>query len=141
MKKILFIFLFSICLSPCAFAEAGAPIQKVSVNPQILPQAIDFNLCNKTFKIETQKLFYLTLASVNANKFKIEEIKSKSGYILFSVAQNQYLATVIKIDAKNSMLKITPCNNVYYFPSGIVYNVFKYIEIHSNTPIQRLAII
>lgn len=144
MKKILVLFLFTLCFSISANANAmadSAPIQNVNVNPQILPQAIDFNYCNKIFKIETQKLFYLTLASVNANRFKIEEIKSKSGYILFTVAEKQYLASVIKIDSKNSMLKITPCNNIYYFPSGIVQNMFKYIEINANLPIQRLSII
>ncbi len=118
---------------------ASVSSQVVNVNPQIIPQSIDFNICNKAFKIDTQKLFYLTLASVNANKFHIDEIKSKSGYILFSVAERQYLASVIQIDSKNSMLKITPCNNVYYFPSGIVQNMFKYIELNANLPIQKLG--
>ena len=140
MKKCIFVLLFLFLINTPSFA-ASAPLQTVNVNPQILPQSIDFNFCNKTFKIEPQKLFYLTLASVNANKFKIDEIKSKSGYILFSVAEKQYLASVIQIDAKNSMLKITPCNNIYYFPSGVIQNMFKYIEINENLPIQKLSVI
>lgn len=143
MKKYIFTSLvFLLCSLPC-FASS-APLQNVNVNvnvnPQVIPQSIDFNICNKTFKLDTQKLFYLTLASVNANKFHIDEIKSKSGYILFSVAEKQFLASVIQIDAKNSMLKITPCNNIYYFPSGIVQNMFKYIELNANLPIQKLSV-
>ncbi|MCQ2789935.1 MAG: hypothetical protein MJ229_06120 [bacterium] len=135
MKKILITLLLFFTM-PC-FANA----ETTSTQAQIQPQQIDFNICNKVFKIDTQKLFYLTLASVNANRFKIEEIKSQNGYILFSVAQKQYLASVVKIDAKNSMLKITPCNNVYYFPAGIVQNMFKYIELNVSTPIQRITIL
>ena len=143
MKKYIFISLvFFICSLP-SFASS-APLQNVNVNvnvnPQIIPQSIDFNICNRTFKLDTQRLFYLTLASVNANRFRIDEIKSKSGYILFSVAEKQFLASIIQIDAKNSMLKITPCNNIYYFPSGIVQNMFKYIELNANLPIQKLSV-
>lgn len=103
------------------------------------PQAIQFSDCNKIFKIDSQKLFYLTLASINANKFNIDEIQTKSGYILFTAAQKQFLATVVTIDAKTSLLKITPCNNTYYFPIGIVQNVFKYIDLNINLPIEKIG--
>ena len=139
MKRLIFTLLFLLLLNSSSFA-ATTSSQVVNVNPQILPQSIDFNICNKAFKLDTQRLFYLTLASVNANKFHIDEIKSKSGYILFTVAERQYLASIIQIDAKTSLLKITPCNNVYYFPSGIVQNMFKYIELNANLPIQKLSI-
>lgn len=115
-----------------------------SIPPQpspVQPQAVDFGNCNKFFKLDSSKLFYLTLASVNANRFRIDEIQSKSGYVLFSVAQKQFLASIITIDSKNSMLKITPCNNVYYFPIGIVQNMFKYIELNVNTPVEKLSVL
>lgn len=104
------------------------------------PQPVDFNACSKTFKMDRQKLFYLTLAGVNANRFKIEEIQSYSGYIVFSVNQKQFLASVISLNSQNSMLKITPCNNTYFFPIGIVQNMFKYIELNANTPVEKLSI-
>jgi hypothetical protein len=111
-----------------------------SISP-IPPQPVEFLHCCKFFKLDSQKLFYLTLASVNANRFTINEIQSKSGYVLFTVAQKQFLASVINIDAKNSMLKITPCSNVYYFPIGIVQNMFKYIELNINTPVEKLSVL
>ena len=114
--------------------------QALPTQSPVLPQPVEFGICNKSFKLDSQKLFYLTLAGISANRFEIQEIQSKSGYILFSVAQRQFLASVISVDAKNSMLKITPCNNIYYFPVGIVQNMFKYIELNISTPIEVLSV-
>ena len=135
---------------------ASAPLPKINdpypplktTLPQIttapsptIPQPVEFALCNKFFKIDSQKLFYLALAGVNANRFRIDEIQSKSGYILFTVQQRQFLASVINIDSRNSMLKITPCDNFYYFPIGIVQNMFKYIELNTSISIEKLSIL
>lgn len=119
-------------VQPVAQAQNVSPIQ---------PQSVDFSLCNKTFRIDSQRLFYLTLASANANRFRIDEIQSKSGYVLFTVAKKQYLASVLAVSSQSSMLKITPCDNIYIFPVGIVQNVFKYIELNVNTPIEKLPVI
>lgn len=116
-------------------------LQQVAQPSPVQPQPVDFSNCNKVFKLNSQKLFYLTLAGVNANRFKIDEIQSKSGYVRFSVAKKQFLASVINVDPQTSMLKITPCNNVYYFPIGIVQNMFKYIELNINTPIEKLSVL
>ncbi|MFA7658917.1 MAG: hypothetical protein WCY19_05745 [Candidatus Gastranaerophilaceae bacterium] len=118
------------------------PISQISSPPPpVAPQPVDFGNCNKFFKMDSRKLFYLTLAGANANRFRIDEIQSKSAYVLFTVAQRQFLASVITIDSQNSMLKITPCNNIYYFPAGIVQNMFKYIELNTNTPIEKLGVL
>jgi len=106
-----------------------------------IPQPVDFSACNKYFKMDGQKLFYLTLASVNANRFKIDEIQSKSGYVVFTAAQKQFLASVIAIDSQNSLLKITPCSNVYFFQVGIVQNMFKYVELNVGTPVEKLVVL
>ena len=131
-KNLLFIFAF-LLIGQSAFANS-API----VASPVLPQSIDFNICNKYFKLDNKSLFYLTMTGINANKFTINEIKSKNGYILFTVAQKQYLASVIKVDSKNSLLKITPCDNKYYFPSGVVQNLFKYIELNEKTGFETI---
>lgn len=116
------------------------PISAATTSPTVA-QSVDFDKCYKSFKLNRQKLFYLTLASVNANKFTINEMQSKSGYVLFTVAQKQYLAHVIKVDAQTSMLKITPCNNNYYFPIGIVQNMFKYVELNATTTVEKLGVL
>lgn len=119
---------------------ASKQSQTAQTTTSTQPQVVAFQYCNKVFKIDSQKLFYLTLSSIAANRFSIDEIQSKGGYVLFSVGQNQFLASVVAVDSKTSMLKITPCNSNYYFPIGIVQNCFKYIELNLNTPIETLLV-
>ena len=127
MKKfVALIFIIFSFLLP-AFAEEP----QVSLSTLVTVQDVPFEQCTKIFDIDAENLFYLTIASVNANRFKIEEIQSKTGYILFNAVNKDFLASVIKIDSKKSILKITPTNNVYYFPPGIVLNLFRYIELNN----------
>ena len=94
------------------------------------PQNIDFENCTKMFAVNKEKLFYLTLAGITANKFTIDEIQTSNGYIIFSQANNKYLATIAGIDGMNSILRITPCNNIYIFPPGILLGMYKYIDLN-----------
>lgn len=141
-----FIFLIFVLLWRGSAEGASAP-QSINVKPiseansPIQPQPVSYESCFKFFKLDNQKLFYLTLASINANRFKIEEIQSKSGYVIFSVGQKNFLASIINVDGKNSGLKITPCNNVYFFQIGIIQNIFKYIELNANTPVEKLSVL
>ena len=112
-----------------AFAEEQ-PVQPAAQNPLTVPQNIQFENCTKIFGVNQEKLFYLTLSSISANKFNIDEIQTANGYILFTANRNKYLAAVAKVDDKNSVLKITPCNNVYNFPPGLIINTFKYIDLN-----------
>lgn len=145
MKNRFFLALLIVCFANCAaFSKPTTAKATTPATTQPSPvqyQQVDYTTCNKTFKIDSQKLFYLTLAGINANRFKIDEIQSKSGYVLFTVAQKQFLASIVSLGAQTSMLKITPCNNMYYFPAGIVQNMFKYIELNINTPVEKLGCI
>ncbi len=110
----------------------------LSLSTLITPQNVDFNICTRTYILPADKLFYMAIASVNANKFNIEEIQSKTGYILFTAVNKQYLASIVSIDDKRSMLKITPTNNNYFFPPGVVLNFFKYIDMYGATPLVKV---
>ena len=132
MKK--YFIILSLFFMPYAAAEEVV-IQKPVQNPLTVSQNILFENCTKIFGINQEKLFYLTLASISANRFNIEEIQSSHGYIIFSANRNKYLATISKIDKTNAILKITPCNNVYNFPPGIITNTFKYIDLNMTTKI------
>ena len=142
MKKMF--ILLSLLIMPYASAEevviaadtAQQPaVQKPALNPLTVSQNIMFENCTKIFGVNQEKLFYLTLASISANRFNVEEIQSSHGYIIFSANRNKYLATISKIDKTNAILKITPCNNVYNFPPGIITNTFKYIDLNLTQPI------
>lgn len=105
---------------------------------QTTPQMISFQNCTKIFPMDAEKLFYLAVASISANKFTIDEMQSKSGYVLFSVVKKQFLLSVATVDKKNAIIKITPANNNYYFPAGIVNNIFKYIDLNVASEITKI---
>ena len=133
MKKV--ILFLALLLIPTAFAvEQPRPANPTP--PITVPQNIMFQNCTKIFAVNKEKLFYLTLASLSANRFTVDEIQTANGYIIFTVNRNKYLATVASVDSANSILKITPCKNVYNFPPGILLNTFKYIDLNLNTEIK-----
>ncbi|MDR1167299.1 MAG: hypothetical protein LBK53_00205 [Heliobacteriaceae bacterium] len=101
-------------------------------------QNVSYGICNKAFNMPPEKLFYLAIASAGANRFAINEIQSKNGYILFTAANKEFLAAVVRLDKTHSALKITPVNNIYYFAPGIVTNFFKYIELNSAEEVKTL---
>ena len=120
--------------SIAVFAEDGMPLRTL-----VTPQSIDYNICTRNYILTPEKLFYMALASINANRFTIDEMQSKTGYILFTAVNKQYLASVVKVDANKSMLRITPTNNNYFFAPGIVLNVFRYIDLNGATPVYNLV--
>ena len=132
MRKI--IVILSLLFIPHVLAEETV-VQNTTPNPLTVSQNIMFDNCTKIFGINQEKLFYLTLASISANRFSIEEIQSSHGYIIFSANRNKYLATISKVDKTNAILKITPCNNIYNFPPGVITNTFKYIDLNTMTKI------
>ena len=132
MKK--FFLLISSLFCASVFAQdTTIPAVQSSIT---IPQNIMFENCTKIFEVNKEKLFYLSLASLSANRFLIEEVQTTNGYIIFSANKNKYLATIAGVDNANSVLKITPCNNVYHFPPGILINTFKYIDMNVNTEIK-----
>lgn len=126
MARIIKILLISLFL----FLPLQAKSEELSLSTLVTVQNVPFEYCTKFFNTDAESLFYLTIASINANRFRIDEIQSKTGYVLFNAVNKEFLASIIKIDNKHSLLKVTPTNNVYYFQPGIVLNLFKYIEIN-----------
>lgn len=116
------------------------PVAAEDVNPATLvtPQNVDYKICTRSYIMKPEKLFYMAIASAQANRFDINEIQSKTGYILFTAAGKEYLASVMRIDSNNSQLRITPVNNNYFFAPGIVLNFFRYIDLNGATPLVTL---
>ena len=132
--RVLFLILFfAICPANAELAQTTVQSEQP---PITVPQNIAFENCTKMFGVNKEKLFYLTLGAISANRFEVEEIQTTNGYIIFTAAKNKYLATVSGIDSANSILKITPCNNIYFFPPGILINMYKYIDLNLNTEIK-----
>ncbi len=110
---------------PLSFAEGEISSAEASTYTY---QNILYENCTKIYNTDKENLYYLAIGAVNSNKYKLEEIQSENGYIIFSTGKNKYLLTISGIDSSNSVLKITPCNNLYYFQPSIINNIFKYVE-------------
>lgn len=131
--KFFSLLMLLIAVQNAVFAETA-----MSLSTLVTPQIVSFDDCTKTFNMNCERLFYLTLASINANRFEIKEIQSKTGYILFSAVGKEFLASVITVDKYRSMLKITPANNNYFFAPGIVLNIYKYIDVNPSEHLQNI---
>ncbi len=116
--KVFFVFIFSICL--CLPTMADTVVQtKMATSSD----------CVKTFPIGFEKLYYLTLAATNQYNYKIKEMQTKSGFVIFTDNNNKtFLASIIYVSSAKSMLKLTPCDNTYNFTVGTPNNMFSYIE-------------
>ena len=140
MKKLVIFGLMLLLAAIPAFAEENPAAQLAEIE-LVTPQNIDFSKCVQTFNFPVEKLFYMSILAINANNFQIEELQSKTGYILFRAVNKNFLMSVVKIDADHSMLKITPADNVYFFPYGIVHNIYKYIELNADEQLQGLEVL
>lgn len=132
-RNLAVLFLMLVLCAPFVKAEEQQPVTAL-----VTPQNVDFKLCTRTYVMPAEKLFYMAIASAKENKFTVDEIQSKTGYILFTAVGKQYLASVVKVDDTKTMLKITPTNNNYFFAPGIVLNFFRYIDLNGATPLVNL---
>lgn len=114
-------------------AQTETSLQNALINPQ----NVDFSKCCASFELPPEKLFYLAISAINANNFEIEEIQSKMGYILFRAVNKSFLVSISKENDAYSMIKITPADNIYFFPYGVVYNIFYYIDLNKSEPLEK----
>lgn len=123
------------------FSEIPAQaVEQMNLSTLITAQNMKYENCTKVFNTDNVSLFYLTLAAINANRFTVEEIQSKSGYILFTAVNKRFLATVTNANTNQGMLKITPEDNNYFFQPGIILNIFRYIELNLTQKPQNIPL-
>ena len=120
MKKYFLIFSIIINIMTTHFVFADTP--QVTVPPPT------FANCQKTFIKQSEPFFYVVLSSLAKNNYKVEEIQSKNGLIIFKVYNKEFLANITKVDFKTTLLKITPVDNSYNFPYYLIENLFKTID-------------
>lgn len=108
------------------------PVYSEPSNPPAQTVQPELSNCIKTYPISYDKLYFLTLASLNEHNYQIKEIQTKGGYIVFETGYRKFLASVVYVSSSKSMLKITPYSGNYDFPYSVVQNVFKYVELYQN---------
>ncbi len=136
MERIIKVFLTVLFLmsGTCAYAEG----LQMDLSTLITSQNVSYETCTKVFNTNCVSLLYLTIAAINANRFTIDEIQTKSGYVLFTAVNKQFLAMISNVNTNQAMLRITPADDNYYFQPGIILNIHKYIELNLSTPLQSV---
>lgn len=135
MERIIVLFFTVFLLIGVCPAQAE---ETIDLSTLITTQNVKYQDCIRVFNVDNVRLLHLTIAAINANKFKIDEIQSRTGFVLFTAVGKQFLASVSNVNTNQGMLKIIPVDDNYYFQPGIVANIFKYIELNLNTKIETL---
>lgn len=134
MARIIIILSLFLILPICVYADnVGQDLSTL-----ISSQNVKFEDCTKVFNVDNVTLFYQTIAAINANRFTIDEIQSKSGYILFTAVNKKFLAAITNVNTNQAMLKITPADNNYYFQPGIISNIHKYIDLNKSKKVTNI---
>ena len=135
MERIIVLILAVVMLFGCAAANAE---DVVDLSALTTSQNVKYQDCIKVFNTDNVHLLYLTIASINANRFRVDEIQSRSGYVLFTAVGKQFLASISNVNTNQGMLKITPTDDNYFFQPGVVLNIFKYIELNLSTKLETI---
>ena len=134
MARIIIILSLFLILPICVYADnVGQDLSTL-----ISSQNVKFEDCTKVFNVDNVTLFYQTIAAINANRFTIDEIQSKSGYILFTAVNKKFLAAITNVNTNQAMLRITPADNNYYFQPGIISNIHKYINLNKSKKVTNI---
>ncbi len=134
MARIIIILSLFLILPICVYADnVGQDLSTL-----ISSQNVKFEDCTKVFNVDNVTLFYQTIAAINANRFTIDEIQSKSGYILFTAVNKKFLAAITNVNTNQAMLRITPADNNYYFQPGIISNIHKYIDLNKSKKVTNI---
>lgn len=140
MKKLLFFILIAFCFSfyPCLQNRVYAQDELEATYAQSVASYTNYKDCIRLYKLPYDKLFYLALSSVNANKYEIAEMQSRNGYIIFEAEGREFLLNIMKKDKNFTFLKLAPCDNNYYFSPLIPQKIFKYIDLQFNAEVKDL---
>ena len=138
MARIVSFIICALIVLSGTFLEAKS--EQMSLSTLITAQNVSYDNCYRVFNTDHVTLLYLTIAGINANRFTVDEIQSKSGYVVFTAVNKQFLAMVSNVNTNQAMLKITPLDNNYYFQPGIVLNIFKYVELNEKKKAEYINI-
>lgn len=94
-------------------------------------QKTSINQCSETVSVSSEQLFYLTLTALNKMNYKIKEVQSKTGTVLFQVAQREFMVTIADIGANKTFIKILPTDSDYGFSPSLIQNVFYFLKANA----------
>lgn len=140
MYKTLFVLIFSFIIFSLQPAFCAQEDTLEAAYAQTAATYTNYKDCIRLYKMPFGKLFYLTLSSVNANKYTILEMQSRNGYIIFEEDGREFLLNVMRKDKNYTFLRLTPADNNYYFAPTIPQKIFRYIDLNFNADIKELKL-
>ncbi|MCR5260676.1 MAG: hypothetical protein K6C94_02440 [Candidatus Gastranaerophilales bacterium] len=151
MKKLLVLMTCLMTFGGAAFADTDNSLiaaANMPVAPQVsstgssitVPQPIraSLNQCFDTISMSSEQLFYLTMAALNNMHFKIKEVQSKTGTILFQAYSREFVITIADKGANRTFIKILPADSNYTFSPSLVQNIFGFLKANSETKVNIL---
>ncbi len=137
-KKVLVLisFIFLTFILP-VFAQDKNDTMEVTY-AQTAASYTNYRDCIRLYKLPYGKLYALALSSINSNKYEILEMQFRNGYVIFEAEGREFLLSVMKKDKSFTFLKLTPCDNNYYFSPTIPQKIFRYIDLNFNADLKEL---
>lgn len=108
----------------------ATPVASV-VHNNVSAQKTSINQCSETVSVNSEQLFYLTLSALNKMNYKIKEVQSKTGTVLFQVAQREFMVTIADIGSNKTFIKILPTDSDYGFSPSLIQNVFYFVKANA----------
>lgn len=129
MKKLIFLAIF-LFISGLAYADTATTQQPVPL--------VQFSECNRSYAKPAEPVFYIVLSAIAKNGYKVNEIQSKNGLILFSAGNKEFFVNITQIDGQTALVKITPADNNYSFQYSLLDNIFQTVASDLNKNIYKL---
>ena len=130
------IFILSTLLLCSQNAKAESTIDKTYKQNQA--SYTNYHDCIRLYKLPFGKLYFLAQSAANALNYEIKEMQSRNGYLIIEAEGREFLLDISAKDKTYTYLKLTPCDNNYYFNPQIPRKIFNYVDLHFNTDIKEL---
>lgn len=138
MKKFIFTLLIAFMSSGCVFAQVQDDID--TSHAKTVASYTNYKDCIKLYKLPFDKTYLLALSAVGGNNYEIVEMQSRNGYVIFKADNREFLLSVLKKDKTYTFLKLSPCDNNYYFSPQIPFKIFNYIALHFNDEVKEIKL-
>ena len=118
---------------PIVAQKTQTTTENIETTPVSEISRVALSQCYTTIDGTSEQIFYLTLAALNKMNFKIKEVQSKTGTILYQVNSKEFVITIASKDKNHSFIKILPADSNYFFAPSLVGDILTFVKANYNT--------
>ena len=130
------LFVLVSLVSLCAQSRAESTLDKT--HKQTQASYTSYHDCIRLYKLPFGKLYFLALSAANSLGYEIKEMQSRNGYIIIEAGGREFLLSANAKNKSYTYLKLSPCDNNYYFNPQIPKKIFNYVDLNFNMDIKDL---